>query len=69
MFKLSSRKFVIAVLCMLFFIGHFVYMAIMKWLTADKAMQYLNYIPMFMGIYSAANVLDKKEQNNGGINK
>jgi len=68
--KLGGRKFILTLICLLFLIGDFVYMAISGWLIADDCMQFLTYLPIILGIYAGVNIWEKninkeKEVSNG----
>jgi uncharacterized ion transporter superfamily protein YfcC len=65
--KLGGRKFILALLSLGFMIMVFIVMLIKGFLTADKCMQFITYVPIVMTIFVGGNVLEK-QINKGGKN-
>jgi hypothetical protein len=66
--NLNSKKFILTILSLLFLMGIFVYMAIMKYHTASTCTEFLPYLALIIGTYSGANIaqqyIDKKTDKN-----
>lgn len=64
---LGGRKFILAVICLAFLYLDFIFMMMMKWLTPDRCMSFLTYLPIILGLFGIGNAIDKKLQPQGGV--
>jgi hypothetical protein len=63
---LGGRKFILAMVCLAFLFLDFIFMGVRGWLTPDKCMVFLTYLPIILGLFGLGNAWDKKQQPQGG---